>query len=105
GKTDLLFQNASRQAAGWFMNGTNFVSATLLRDGIAPVAGWSIAGTGDFNGDQQPDLVWSHTDGRVAVWQFIGTTFIGAATLRSTGPAESSGWKIRGIGDFNFDGS
>lgn len=103
GQPDILFQNDNRKSAVWLMNGTNMISATTLRDGTAAGPGWQIVGTADFNDDGQTDIVWLHTDGRVAVWHFIGTTFIDAALLR-TGPAASTGWKIRGVGDFNLDG-
>jgi uncharacterized repeat protein (TIGR03803 family) len=103
GKPDILFQNDNRTIAVWLMNGTNFVSGVSLRNGIAAAEGWRIVGTGDFNGYGQTDLIWQHTDGRVAAWQFVGTTFVGPVLLRN-GPAASTGWRIRGVTDIDLDG-
>ncbi|MDB6024568.1 MAG: hypothetical protein JWM68_791 [Verrucomicrobiales bacterium] len=103
GQVDILFHTAAGSAGVWIMSGTNFVGSTLLRNGTAMGLGWQIAGTGDFNGDGQTDIVWQHTTGRVVVWNMDGTTFINAVSLR-TGPPASTGWRIRGVADFNLDG-
>jgi hypothetical protein len=64
---------------------------------------WTIVGTGDFNRDGWPDLVWQHqTDGRIAVWKMHGTTLV-AGDLLSPGPIVDTDWKIRAVGDINGD--
>jgi uncharacterized repeat protein (TIGR03803 family) len=103
GKPDILFQNYNRTSAVWLMDGINFTSAVSLHNGIAAGSGWKIVGAGDFNGYGQTDIVWQHIDGRVAAWQFVGTTFVGTVLLRN-GPAASTGWRIRGVSDFTGDG-
>jgi hypothetical protein len=35
---------------------------------------WSIAGTGDFNGDGLSDIAWRDTSGNVAMWFMNGTS-------------------------------
>jgi len=85
------------------MNNTNLLGSVLLRNGTPAGAGWQMAGAGDFNGDGQTDIVWRHGDGRLAVWNFIGTTFTGSVLLRS-GPADATGWRIKGVADFDLDG-
>jgi hypothetical protein len=103
GQPDVLFQDGAGAAAVWIMKGTSFVRSMLLRNGAGLGTGWEIAGTGDFNGDAQTDIVWKHSDGRAVLWNMTGTTFVKSVSLR-TGPLESSGWHMRGVGDFNFDG-
>ncbi|WP_210187697.1 hypothetical protein, partial [Methylobacterium sp. ap11] len=36
-------------------------------------AGWNVAGTGDFNGDSQSDVVLHGAGGTVAAWLMNGT--------------------------------
>ncbi|MCK7462051.1 MAG: VCBS repeat-containing protein [Sphingobacterium sp.] len=42
----------------WHMNGATFLSENVL-SAVTETA-WQIAGTGDFNGDQQTDILWRY---------------------------------------------
>jgi hypothetical protein len=71
------------------MTGTAFTSAVDL--GNLPVA-WHIAGTGDYNGDGQPDLIWENTaTGDRYVWLMNGATFSSSVNLGNVATA----WHIR----------
>jgi hypothetical protein len=63
---------------------------------------WQIVGTGDFNGDGWPDILWRHyVSGYNAVWYMKGATLIGSAYLNAV---TGLNWQIVGTGDFNGDG-
>ena len=75
-KPDLVWLNdTSRQASVWYMGGTDgnvFEGWNFLSSGGVP--GWTPVGTGDFNGDGIPDLVWMNdTTRQVSVWYMSGT--------------------------------
>jgi hypothetical protein len=62
---------------------------------------WALAGTGDFNGDGWPDLVWRNTvTGENGIWYIVNGTRSGAEYMPSV---LDLNWKIVGTGDFNRD--
>jgi FG-GAP-like repeat len=61
---------------------------------------WSIAGTGNFNGDGKYDIVWRDSSGNVAVWLMNGGQLSQSAGLGSA-PAT---WSVVETGDFDGDG-
>jgi hypothetical protein len=78
------------------MNGTSAIGVGAVAT-VAPE--WSIAGSGDFNGDGKADLVWRHSSGMVHVWFMNGTSAIGVGAVATVAPE----WSIAGSGDFNGD--
>jgi uncharacterized protein (DUF608 family) len=63
--------------------------------------GWTLAGTGDFDGNGNADLLWFNAATRTAtVWSSTGANFTPNTFQASVG----SGWSIAGVGDFDGDG-
>ena len=63
---------------------------------------WQIAGTGDFDADGKPDILWRHYGvGYNVVWYMDGVTYLGADSLPAV---TDTNWQIAGTGDFNADG-
>ncbi|MFN7140832.1 MAG: FG-GAP repeat domain-containing protein, partial [Limisphaerales bacterium] len=102
GEPDVLFQNPSGQVLAWLMNGTEFVSETLLFGGQAAGPGWKVVGVGDLNHDGSNDVLFQHGDGRLAVWMLNNTEFEIKA-LRTAAPP--SVWRIVAIEDLDQDGN
>ena len=74
----------------------SFVSSVYLP---FAAASWSIVGSGDFNRDSKPDIVWQNTSGTRAVWLMNGMR-ISSVNLVAVVPY----WSIVGVADFNGDG-
>jgi VCBS repeat protein/all-beta uncharacterized protein len=74
-----------------------------LGPGVVADLNWKIAGSGDFNRDGWPDVVWQHeTDGRIVIWTMQGTSLIAGVPF-SPGRVADLTWKIRAVGDMNGD--
>ena len=70
---DIIWQNTvTGQRSIWVMNGPTFQYAVNLP---TEPTNWSIAGTGDFNGDGKADIIWQNTTtGQRLIWIMNGTT-------------------------------
>jgi len=65
-----------------------------------PLCGWSLATTGDFNGDSNPDYVLTHgISSRTAIW-YLNNNVLVSGTL---GPALPVHWRVPAVADFNAD--
>ncbi len=96
GRMDLVFQREggfSRPLAVWTMNGLNLVKASLLQPSD-PGAGWSLAGTADFNNDGKPDFLFQQSGGNYGIWFMNDVNRIRSSPLfpETAGP----GWRIAG---------
>jgi len=108
---DILWRNVSGALVDWSMNGSAITSGnflTLNGQVIAPDATWSIAGTGDFNGNGKADILWRQSaSGALAIWDMNGATINTSTAITSNGAAirPDASWNIAGVADFNGDGN
>lgn len=76
---------------------------------VARLAGWGGVVRCDFNKDSRRDVVYRHpTEGKIGVWYMNGLSETSWQLVQNSsgGPANhGSAWDIKGIGDFNGDGT
>ncbi|HUD87670.1 MAG TPA: VCBS repeat-containing protein, partial [Xanthobacteraceae bacterium] len=102
GMADILWRNNNNgNVAIWLMNGTTPTNSSTTSVGNMPLT-WSVAGTGDFNGDGKSDILWVDTSGDIAIWEMNGTTILNPS---NTGVGNlSTVWSVAVTGDFNGAG-
>lgn len=102
GKFDLLWQNQTTgQLIAWHMNGAAVVASQYLNPSSVPVE-WKLRGSGDFNGDGKPDLVWQNTTtGQVIYYLMDGVMSfaVGSFSQSSVDPT----WQIASVRDMDGD--
>ena len=76
--------------------------ATVLVDPVsAPVdKSWSVAGSGDFDGDGDTDIAWRNTSGESLIWKMQNGVRQDGVQL---GDVDNS-WRLAAIGDYTGDG-
>jgi hypothetical protein len=74
GVSDILWrENTGGGVAMWLMN-NNGTIMSAVGVGSLPLATWTVAETGDFNGDGKSDILWYGSNGGVALWLMNGAT-------------------------------
>ena len=54
---------------------------------------WTVAATGDYNGDGKSDILWSDTGGNVGAWFMNGTAISSAIVYGNVGTA----WSVQAL--------
>jgi uncharacterized repeat protein (TIGR01451 family) len=103
GHPDLFWQDpVTGLAQIWLMGGAQGITL-LSAVNLTASNPWKIVGTGDFNGDGRPDVLWQDpVSGAVQVWYLGGA--LGNVVTSATNLTASNTWRIVSIGDFNGDG-
>jgi endonuclease/exonuclease/phosphatase family metal-dependent hydrolase len=75
GQTDILWQHQqSHELVAWLMAGVNQVGGGFLTPRSVGDPAWKVAAAGDFNGDEQTDILWRHqASGELVTWMMNGT--------------------------------
>ena len=102
GHPDVIWQDPkSGWAQIWYLGGPQGITV-LSAANLTLRNPWHIVGSGDFNGDGQPDLLWQDpVSGTVQIWYLTGA--LGNA-LQSAVNLTASTWHVAAVADFNQDG-
>ena len=101
GRDDVLWRATSGTVTNWLGQANGNFSGNAANSYNALDNGWTVQGTGDFNGDGRDDILWRNTAGDVTSWLGgANGNFAGSATFNNPG----AGWTVAGVGDFNGDG-
>ena len=96
GRSDLLFWR-NGTFVHWLMNG----ASQLQGRSFSSPAGWSVIGSGDFNGDGRNDVVWQAGNGNVYLWLNTNGNAYGGAQL----VGNRAGWTLVGTRDVDGNGT
>jgi hypothetical protein len=104
GSADFVLRNVSGSNTIWLMNGVNRPAGNTVALPSTADPSWEIRAVADMNGDMDPDLVWQHPNGQLAVWLFDDTQ-VQAGGYRYVSPRVAEAhWKIVGAADMDRDG-
>ena len=111
GKEDILLQyqcGTSWPLSIWHMDDYKRIDETRLAPDEDVEAGWKAVGTGDFNADGKPDILFQHQSGEqwsLSVWYMDDDRKTGASFIESDENKEISlKPTVAGVADFNADG-
>src|SRR6266850_1646511 len=106
GRSAILWRNQGAGGTGqnylYPMNGTQILGSEAHLRTVADL-NWTIAGTGDFDGDGRADILWRNTStGQNYVYFMDGTTIKPTEGFIRT--VSDQNWQVAGIGDLDGDG-
>lgn len=97
----LLYESSTRKTLIYYFDEAMSKVAPAV-NGPTPASGWTIAGLGDFNGDNKVDLLLYEASSRnTAVWHLDGANPLPTIPL---GPKLPANFFVQGVADFNLDG-
>jgi hypothetical protein len=104
GKSDILWRHSTAgENVVWLMDKNVLASGTFTTPPALADVSWQMAGTGDFNGDAKPDILWRHeVSGENVAW-FMNGTVLTSGTFLVPPSLPDTNWKIVGTGYFNDD--
>ena len=102
GYQDILWRDDAGEVTNWLGNSAGgFTDNSAQAFNYVPTS-WTVAGTGDFNGDGISDVLWRNTDGTIVDW--LGQANGGFTSNYNNSVATvPTSWTIASIGDFNGD--
>ncbi|WP_431269631.1 FG-GAP-like repeat-containing protein [Dankookia sp. P2] len=106
-RSDILWHSSTAGApddsllSQWHLRGGAYASGdTFASTGPA----WSVAATGDFNGDGRADLLLRKADGELAMRLMNGYSVVGSGTVAAPAPVPAAAAAVAGTGDLDGDG-
>jgi hypothetical protein len=105
GLPDILFEDGTGQVGYWSMQGGDMMTAGAFIPATTGDSAWKLVGSGDFDGDQNLDLVFQYRDGTLATWLMDKTSMRVPAYFGPTRTYWSSGpdWHLVGVRDIDGD--
>jgi hypothetical protein len=105
GKSDVLWRHQGSGGSGenyvYPLNGTSILANEGYLRTVADLS-WTIAATGDFDGDGKADILWRNSStGENYIYFMNGSTIALEAYVRTVA---DQNWQVAGIGDFDGDG-
>ncbi|HIG28815.1 MAG TPA: hypothetical protein EYQ50_13845 [Verrucomicrobiales bacterium] len=111
GLSDLLFEHEEGFVATWTLDAEQVVKAEFIEPGLIG-EDWSIAATGNLNGDETTDILLRHISGAFGVWYMQNPSLatessfspnVEEARLINFRGAAQTQWSLMGAADFDGD--
>ena len=103
GKDDVLLRHEDGRWWYYPMNGRRHITTESGQAGLTASLAWQFTGIGDFNGDDNDDVLLRHEDGRWFYYAMDGRRPI-ISERGVTDLTRNLAWQLAGIGDLNGDG-
>jgi len=101
-RADMVVREGTN-ARVWVMEGAHVASEIPLP--LIP-SGSVLVGTGDYDGDQNADLLWENAQtGALTLWRLDGGVVVGTGVLDRSSLPSAEEWHVGGSGDLDGDGA